>query len=80
MGAFDDLIPAQARPVQATAEPAPQRGNAFSDLIPAQPAAQDPGREVSLGERFMVNADEGFEGTLAGQMVENVANPANIQQ
>lgn len=68
MGAFDDLIPRQA-----TA----QRGNAFADLIPQQPAAPDPGREASLGERFMVNADEGFEGTLAGQAVENWMNEGN---
>ncbi len=70
MGAFDDLIPKQQG---AT----PQSGGAFADLIPQQPAAPDPGREASLGERFMVNAGQGFEGTLAGQATTNWMNEGN---
>ncbi len=71
MGAFDDLIPAQRR------APSGGGGGAFDDLIPDTP---DPSREASLGERFMVNMGQGFEGTLAGQATENVQNPANTQQ
>ncbi len=70
MGAFDDLIPQQG--------PAAQGGTGlFDDLVPASPAAPDPGREAGLGERFRVNARQGFEGTLAGQAVTNWMNEGN---
>jgi hypothetical protein len=85
MGAFDDLIPAADAPASvagAFAQQPPAAGT-FDDLIPAaQPSGQFTGPEPppgsirpedpGLGRRFLLNAREGFQSTLAGEAVNRV--------